>query len=191
MAEGELSLSSTQMRDLPRSPTIISPSSSRKGSLRSSNNTEKESAPSPPLTRLMKKRAASLDTDAANNPSIANLSLHSASFESPRTDSNNQVCLCQPDPKIPRPRNGTYELSPLFSHVCRLWVKCSMLLCFVCMFDWALIANYSLKLLFSIVNTIKGKLLHKIQGLPTRRYQRSSGHSGESNLLKLKTNGKD
>ncbi|KAL5345872.1 slightly ste11-like protein [Pseudogymnoascus australis] len=106
MAEGELSLSSTQMRDLPRSPTIISPSSSRKGSLRSSNNTEKESAPSPPLTRLMKKRAASLDTDAANNPSIANLSLHSASFESPRTDSNNQVCLCQPDPKIPRPRNA-------------------------------------------------------------------------------------
>ncbi|KFZ07230.1 hypothetical protein V501_06640 [Pseudogymnoascus sp. VKM F-4519 (FW-2642)] len=107
MAEGEsTSLSSTQMRDLPRSPTTISPSSSRKDSLRSSNNTEKESAPSPPLTRLMKKRAASLDTDAANNPSIANLSLHSASLESPRTDSNNQVCLCQPDPKIPRPRNA-------------------------------------------------------------------------------------
>jgi hypothetical protein len=115
MAEGEsTSLSSTQMRDLPRSPTTISPSSSRKDSLRSSNNTEKESAPSPPLTRLMKKRAASLDTDAANNPSIANLSLHSASLESPRTDSNNQVCLCQPDPKIPRPRNGTYKPSPLF-----------------------------------------------------------------------------
>ncbi|OBT69650.1 hypothetical protein VE03_00712 [Pseudogymnoascus sp. 23342-1-I1] len=106
MAEGELSLSSTQIRDLPRSPTTISPSSSRNGSLRSSNNTEKESAPSPPLTRLMKKRAASLDTDAANNPSIANLSLNSASLESPRTDSNNQVCLCQPDPKIPRPRNA-------------------------------------------------------------------------------------
>ncbi|KFY14752.1 hypothetical protein V492_02435, partial [Pseudogymnoascus sp. VKM F-4246] len=106
MAEGEsASLSSSQMRDLPRSPTTISPSSSRKDSLRSSNNTEKDSAPSPPLTRLMKKRAASLDTDAANNPSIANLSLHSASLESPRTDSNNQVCLCQPDPKIPRPRN--------------------------------------------------------------------------------------
>ncbi|OBT46559.1 hypothetical protein VE00_01805 [Pseudogymnoascus sp. WSF 3629] len=107
MAEGEsTSLSSTRMRDLPRSPTTISPSSSRKDSLRSSNNTEKESAPSPPLTRLMKKRAASLDTDAANNPSIANLSLHSASLESPQTDSNNQVCLCQPDPKIPRPRNA-------------------------------------------------------------------------------------
>ncbi|KFY00005.1 hypothetical protein V490_01525 [Pseudogymnoascus sp. VKM F-3557] len=94
------------MRDLPRSPTTISPTSSRKDSLRSSNHTEKESAPSPPLTRLMKKRAASLDTDAANDPSIANLSLHSASLESPRTGSNNQVCLCQPDPKIPRPRNA-------------------------------------------------------------------------------------
>ncbi|KFY21527.1 hypothetical protein V493_07340 [Pseudogymnoascus sp. VKM F-4281 (FW-2241)] len=94
------------MRDLPSSPTTIAPASWRKDFLRSSNNTEKESAPSPPLTRLMKKRAASLDTDAANDPSIANLSLHSASLESPRTDSNNQVCLCQPDPKIPRPRNA-------------------------------------------------------------------------------------
>jgi hypothetical protein len=75
---------------------------------------------------LMKKRAASLDTDAANDPSIANLSLHSGSLESPRTGSNNQVCLCQPDPKIPRPRNGTCKLSPRAPYVCRLRVKCSL-----------------------------------------------------------------
>lgn len=121
MAEGEsTSLSSTQMRDFTRSPTIISQYSSRKDFLRSSNNTEKESVPSPPLTRLMKKRAASLDTNAANDPSIASLSLHSASLESPRTHSSNQVCLCQPDPKIPRPRNGTPSLLPCLSFICQV-----------------------------------------------------------------------
>ncbi|PMD45379.1 hypothetical protein L207DRAFT_404298, partial [Hyaloscypha variabilis F] len=67
-----------------------------------------QQAPISPRIRLTQKRAASLNTDAANDPRIGDLALNSASTNGPPTSdlTREQVCLCQPDPKIPRPRNA-------------------------------------------------------------------------------------
>ena len=93
-----------------RSPVSLSIDSSRRGSLRpvpSEKNLERP-APNSPRTRLTRKRAASLDLDGAIHPRIGDLALNSASTPIPTTadPTREQVCLCQPDPKIPRPRNG-------------------------------------------------------------------------------------
>ena len=60
------------------------------------------------VTRLTRKRAASLNSEIANHPKIEDLALTGASPTcSPTSDRPREhVCLCQPDPKIPRPRNG-------------------------------------------------------------------------------------
>lgn len=90
---------------VPRSPTSLSSDSSRRVSLRSSVHSEKHHSPPSPAARLNRKRAASLEIIGANSPAISELSI-----SSPRSDPANSashVCLCQPDPKIPRPRNGT------------------------------------------------------------------------------------
>lgn len=109
-------------RDAPRSPVSISTDSSRRNSLRPILS-EKHSEPPtpvspPPFDRLSRKRAASLDTESASasQPRIGDLALNSASTSnsiggpSPISDTpvTEQVCLCQPDPKIPRPRNGAW-----------------------------------------------------------------------------------
>lgn len=63
-----------------------------------------------PMSRLTRKRAASLNTETASlPPRIGDLALNSANSSGPLTPdfTREQVCLCQPDPKIPRPRNGT------------------------------------------------------------------------------------
>ncbi|RDL40311.1 uncharacterized protein BP5553_00290 [Venustampulla echinocandica] len=77
--------------------------------------------PGPPQTRLTKRRAASLDLDGTNHPKIEDLALDSpnkhprgedpapssaSTVPSSATPTREQVCLCQPDPKIPRPRNA-------------------------------------------------------------------------------------
>ncbi|RAL66061.1 hypothetical protein DID88_005721 [Monilinia fructigena] len=77
---------------------------------------EKHSEPPTPVSppafdRLSRKRAASLDTESANQPRIGDLALVSASTSNSTstisdTAATEQVCLCQPDPKIPRPRNA-------------------------------------------------------------------------------------
>lgn len=56
-----------------------------------------------PLTR---KRAASLMADESKPRETSPAATHDLVPEA--TD---QFCLCQPDPKIPRPRNGTLNLS--------------------------------------------------------------------------------
>jgi hypothetical protein len=56
-----------------------------------------------PLTR---KRAASLMADEAKSRETSPATTHESISEA-----TNQFCLCQPDPKIPRPRNGTFILS--------------------------------------------------------------------------------
>ncbi|KAJ8066981.1 hypothetical protein OCU04_004360 [Sclerotinia nivalis] len=106
-------------RDAPRSPVSISTDSSRRNSLRPilpDKHSEPPTPVSPPtFDRLSRKRAASLDTESANQPRIGDLALNSASTSnsttggpSPISDTavTEQVCLCQPDPKIPRPRNA-------------------------------------------------------------------------------------
>ncbi|KAA8569206.1 hypothetical protein EYC84_000874 [Monilinia fructicola] len=105
-------------RAAPRSPVSISTDSSRRNSLRPilpEKHSEPPTPVSPPaFDRVSRKRAASLDTESANPPRIGDLALVSASTSnstsrpSPISDTaaTEQVCLCQPDPKIPRPRNA-------------------------------------------------------------------------------------
>jgi hypothetical protein len=60
-----------------------------------------------------KKRAKSIDVDEANQSSIARLSLYTPSTarnEGPRE----LICLCAKAPKVPRPRNGTFPVIPVF-----------------------------------------------------------------------------
>ena len=65
-------------------------------------------APSESLTR---KRAPSPDSVEERQRSEHSLSSVSPSNTLARTsESASQVCLCQPDPKIPRPRNGKFRL---------------------------------------------------------------------------------
>jgi len=98
--------------DTPRSPVSISTDSSRRASFRPPTHIEKGFEPPTPVSpqgRLTRKRAASLNTEAGTNipPKIGDLALNSASSSGLPSDlTREQVCLCQPDPKIPRPRNG-------------------------------------------------------------------------------------
>ena len=93
---------------LPRSPTSLSSNSSRRVSLRSFIQSEKQHNPPSPPGRLNRKRAASLEIiEGSNSPAISELSISSP--KSDPANSASHVCLCQPDPKIPRPRNGTCQ----------------------------------------------------------------------------------
>lgn len=98
--------------DTPRSPQNISTGSSQRGFIQPIHP-EKSSYPTSPLSprgRLTRKRAASLNTETPDlPPAISGLALNSANSSGPSTSdlARGQVCLCQPDPKIPRPRNGT------------------------------------------------------------------------------------
>ncbi|KAI9739482.1 MAG: hypothetical protein M1818_005170 [Claussenomyces sp. TS43310] len=107
MAAVTVSSKSESFRDLPRSPASISPRSARRDSLLLSEQRSGPRTPTSPPMRLTRKRAASLNTEAANHPHLDNLALNSAGVVNPRaTAAREQVCLCQPDPKIPRPRNA-------------------------------------------------------------------------------------
>lgn len=69
---------------------------------KSSGPYSRSRATSPPPERLTRKRAASVDTEIANHR-IQDLAINS----SPQSGTvRERVCLCQRDPKIPRPRNG-------------------------------------------------------------------------------------
>lgn len=126
MADGVFStMPHPRTERLPRSPTSLSSNSSRRVSLRSSVQSEKQQSPPSPPARLNRKRAASLEIVEANSPAISELSI-----SSPRSDPANSashVCLCQPDPKIPRPRNGTcnafIRISDSFLPFRLLWLQ--------------------------------------------------------------------
>jgi hypothetical protein len=96
--------------DTPRSPVSVSTDSSRRSSSKQVLPEKHVEAATPisPRTRLTRKRAASLNTDSANDPRIGDLALNGVSTKGLATSdpTREQVCLCQPDPKIPRPRNG-------------------------------------------------------------------------------------
>jgi hypothetical protein len=68
--------------------------------------------PNTPPTRLTRKRTVSINTGASKDTHITDLVPSSASTAGSRISESGreQVCLCQPDPKIPRPRNGVYTL---------------------------------------------------------------------------------
>ncbi|TVY44454.1 Repressor of filamentous growth [Lachnellula subtilissima] len=90
-------------------PVSLSADSSRRVSLRTRPEKSSEPpTPNSPRTRLTRKRAASLDLIGATHTKIGDLALNSASTPTPSAanPTREQVCLCQPDPKIPRPRNA-------------------------------------------------------------------------------------
>jgi HMG box factor len=96
-----------QYREYPRSPMSTSPVSSRRDSLRTAPPTDDPKPPSPtsPPLRLTRKRASSVDTDSANQSQKEDQTLSGAGTTS-TISAGDHVCLCQPEPKIPRPRNG-------------------------------------------------------------------------------------
>lgn len=103
----------------PRSPASISTESSRRGSFKPAQIPARDPGPSrasSPPARLTRKRAAILNTERTNlSQDIGDLALSTANTAvSTSSDlTREQVCLCQPDPKIPRPRNGIqYTLFP-------------------------------------------------------------------------------
>ena len=60
--------------------------------------------PSGPITR---KRAASINTEEANQGRLEKLSLTTPETPSSMDlDARELICLCTPAPKVPRPRNG-------------------------------------------------------------------------------------
>jgi hypothetical protein len=109
--------------DPPRSPASISTEPNRRPSFKAVHHPEKDTDPPTsisPLPRLTRKRAASLNTESARlPPSLGDLALGSPVGPLTPDVAREQVCLCQPDPKIPRPRNGassSFPLVTLFSY---------------------------------------------------------------------------
>jgi hypothetical protein len=98
--------------DAPRSPVSISTESGRLGSSKPVHPEKGAEPPTPssnsPVTRLTRKRAASLNSESASHLRIEDLALTNANSSGPPIldPTREHVCLCQPDPKIPRPRNG-------------------------------------------------------------------------------------
>lgn len=78
--------------------------------MRSSGSSDKHRRLPSPSFRFGRKRAASddLNSDESPSQSISELCLNSPQTESKAGVRNlgNHVCLCQPDPKVPRPRNA-------------------------------------------------------------------------------------
>ena len=109
--------------ETPQSPVSGSTGSSHRASLQQAlpeKHVEQQSSISS-RTHLRRKRAASLNTGSSNDPRIGDLALNSASTNGPPTSdlTREQVCLCQPDPKIPRPRNGKHSTAPFSFTVSR------------------------------------------------------------------------
>jgi len=107
VAKDNLSNSILLSREYPQSPSSTSPSSSRRDSLRQAppGSVSEPPTPSSPPPSLRRKRAASISIDAAIEPRLEDLALTTASNIT-TVSAGEKVCLCQPDPKIPRPRNG-------------------------------------------------------------------------------------
>ncbi len=113
--------------DTSRSPVSGSTGSSHRVSLQqalSEKHVEQQTSIHP-RTHLRRKRVSSLNTSSPNDPRIGELALNSASTSGPPTSdlTREQVCLCQPDPKIPRPRNGKQSTTP-FSFTVSLFDWC-------------------------------------------------------------------
>lgn len=92
----------------PSSPASISKDSTRRGYLGPGHPEQELPLPTPssPPIRLKRKRRASLALRGANDPQIESLALSNVGLNGPASLTKEQICLCQKDPKIPRPRNG-------------------------------------------------------------------------------------
>jgi HMG box factor, other len=104
LTQGSSSGEAAQRADpRPESPMVVINS---QASRINSSQREAREADNPPLGPLLKKRAAT-EMSATSNPT-RELSSKPTSAPGTAIESSAHFCLCQPDPKIPRPRNGTF-----------------------------------------------------------------------------------
>jgi hypothetical protein len=119
---------------------------------------------SPPFRSTRKRSAGVVEQE---EKAIASAEASPAHTRSNSGDPAPHICLCQPDPKIPRPRNGrckkTYVVEPHANQ-----------------------QQHS----SSIDSIIKRTLLRRIQAFPTRRYLRSSVSGGKPYLKKKRASGR-
>lgn len=90
-------------------------------------------------------------------------------------ESVTQFCLCQPDPKIPRPRNGMLASLPFYTIRPKSWLL-------------ELITLFQLS--SCIVSIIKRRWLRRIRVLLIPIYQKLSASNGDGFLRRRRMNGK-
>lgn len=161
------------------------------------SRTSKDGPPTPesPQVRLTRKRAAEtfedtheanmVDADQQASPS------HTRGSSGDSRDSTKSVCLCQPDPKIPRPRNGKSIQSIFMGNVFLCPEKepiKNRVLPSISSIDIHL-TICQLQRSSSIVSITRQLLLHRIRALQTQRYRKSSANSGDPSQLLLRTSG--
>lgn len=70
-------------------------------------------SPSPGSSSFTRKRAASLTSADATHGLYEQLSINTSGPAMRPETSRDAICLCTPTPKIPRPRNGSFDTCPL------------------------------------------------------------------------------
>lgn len=88
--------------------------------------TKEEEQPTPASPLVARKRNPSLDFDENTEESVknelTNVKTPASASSTGSGDLSPHVCLCQPEPKIPRPRNGEFIILCLLSQwLGRLW----------------------------------------------------------------------
>lgn len=90
------------------------------------SDASEEDVPASPKTRT---RSSATLSNEGSNPSQSSVDF--VTEENTRWNAPSSICLCQPDPKVPRPRNGTYLPAFLpkdFSQACINWDRAAFIL---------------------------------------------------------------
>lgn len=103
----------TPGRSLRKSSRIQTPKTVPDSS--SVQRTKVEEQPTPPSPRVARKRNTSLETDGNAEESVesespTDVKTPASAVSTGSGELSPHVCLCQPEPKIPRPRNGEFVI---------------------------------------------------------------------------------
>lgn len=119
---------------------------------------------SPPFKSTRKR---SIDVVEQEDKALSSTEVSPAHSRANSGEQANHICVCPPDPKIPRPRNGMYRARAISINTANLNQHSSY-----------------------IGSTIKRTSLLKTQALRIPRSQRSSARSGRACLQKRKASGR-